>query len=51
VLGARDGLGAHFDALLGINAGDDSCLPIDLAIDPNLAVVIDVCLKKHAAVG
>jgi hypothetical protein len=34
VLGARDGLGAHFDALLGIDAGDDPRRPIDLAVDP-----------------
>src|SRR4029453_17210836 len=51
VLGARDGLGTHFDALLGIDAGDDARRTIDLAVDPNLPVVIDVCLKQHSAVG
>src|SRR5215510_8486940 len=51
VPGACDSLGAHFDSLLGIDSGNDAGLPIDLTVDPNLPVVVHVCLKKHPAVG
>src|SRR5262245_9365965 len=51
VLGACDSLGAHLDPLLGIDPGNDTGLPIDFAVDPNLPVVVHVCFKKHPAVG
>jgi hypothetical protein len=51
MFGSRDSLGAHLDPLRSIDTVDHTRWSIDLAIDPDLAVVIDVGLEKHSGVG
>src|SRR6266446_417131 len=39
---------AHLHPMLGIEADDDAGAPVDLAVDPDLTVVVDVRLEPHA---
>src|SRR5213594_1462186 len=42
------GATAHLYPMLRVEADDDTGAPVDLAVDPNLAVVVDVRLEPHA---
>src|SRR6267142_6372335 len=39
---------AHLHSMLGVEADDDAGAAVDLAVDPDLAVVVDVRLEPHA---
>src|SRR5215813_9354642 len=43
--------GTHLDAMLGVEADDDTGATVDLAVDPDFAVVVDVGLEPHARAG
>src|SRR5436309_6840555 len=42
------GAAAHLYPMLRVEADDDTGAPVDLAVDPDLAVVVDVRLEPHA---
>src|SRR5205823_14180442 len=43
--------GAHLDAVLGVDADDHARAAVDLAVDPDLAVVVDVRLEPDPRPG
>src|SRR5438046_1993955 len=51
VASAGRGLAANGDALLGVDADDDAGGAVDLAVDPDLAVVVDVRLEQDRRAG
>src|SRR5688500_60268 len=51
MLGAGLRFGAHLYSLLCVDADDRPCRPFELAIDPNLTVVINVGLEPYAVIA